>query len=112
MNSPRPTPRTDAYIGNQDGTYMTEGEIAMCNFARDLERENEAMRAAIQENAELLELGKSCWGAWACHWRTSNAYGAGQPKNHPTHDAIIARYTAAIAALKPFLPETPCQPGE
>lgn len=39
------TPRTDAYIGDQDGTYMTEGEIAMCDFARTLERELNEARA-------------------------------------------------------------------
>lgn len=38
------TPRTDAYIGDQDGTYMTEGEIAMCDFARTLEREKDEAR--------------------------------------------------------------------
>jgi hypothetical protein len=45
-----PTPRTDAFIGNQDGTYMTEGEIAMCNFARELERE------LIAANAQIVAL--------------------------------------------------------
>ncbi len=46
------TPRTDAYIGEQDGTYMTEGEIAMCNFARQLERELAGLHA---DNAELID---------------------------------------------------------
>lgn len=43
MNTP--TPETDAFIGDQDGTYMTEGEIAMCDFARRLERERDEARA-------------------------------------------------------------------
>ena len=37
MQTMTPTPRTDAFIGDQDGTYMTEWEIAMCDFARQLE---------------------------------------------------------------------------
>lgn len=39
------TPETDAYIGDCPEDEMTEGEIAMCNFARRLERErDEAQR--------------------------------------------------------------------
>lgn len=35
------TPRTDAYIGsdNENEDNMTEGEVAMCDFARGLEIE-------------------------------------------------------------------------
>jgi len=33
------TPRTDAYIGDGNDDNMTEGEIAMCEFARTLETE-------------------------------------------------------------------------
>jgi len=42
------TPETDAYIGNTSEDDMTEGEIAMCEFARKMERErNEARREAV-----------------------------------------------------------------
>jgi SMC interacting uncharacterized protein involved in chromosome segregation len=57
-----PTPETDAYIGEQDEDNMTEGEIAMCELARRLERElnaakaeNEAMREAIREAHAALD---------------------------------------------------------
>lgn len=57
------TPETDAYIGDQNEGLMIEGEFAMCEFARmierdrnelrhkfeTLERENAAMREAIKE---------------------------------------------------------------
>lgn len=33
------TPRTDKYIGDGNEDNMTEGEIAICLFARTLERE-------------------------------------------------------------------------
>jgi F0F1-type ATP synthase membrane subunit b/b' len=49
------TPRTDAYIGDQDGTYMTEGEIAVCDFARQLERELAACQAGQAELLARLE---------------------------------------------------------
>jgi len=57
----KPTPETDAFIGEQDGVYMTEGEIAACDFARKLERERDEARetavairdAAAQNIAEL-----------------------------------------------------------
>jgi hypothetical protein len=39
METTSHTPRTDTFIGDQDGTYMTEGEIAMREFARQLETE-------------------------------------------------------------------------
>jgi hypothetical protein len=62
------TPETDAYIGDQNEGLMTEGEFAMCEFARmierdrnelrhkfeTLERENAAMRKAIKE-AQLIQ---------------------------------------------------------
>ena len=47
------TPRSDDFIGPITGIYMTEGEIAMCDFARQLERELNAAKA------ELAELKKS-----------------------------------------------------
>jgi len=57
----KPTPETDAFIGEQDGVYMTDGEIAMCDFARKLERERDEDRdtavaiidASAQNIAEL-----------------------------------------------------------
>ena len=39
------TPRSDDFIGPITGIYMTEGEIAMCDFARELERELNAAKA-------------------------------------------------------------------
>lgn len=68
------TPETDAYIGDQNEGLMTEGEFAMCEFARmierdrnelrhkfeTLERENAAMRKAIKEAHEAL-FGLSNW---------------------------------------------------
>lgn len=44
------TPRSDDFIGPITGIYMTEGEIAMCDFARQLERE---LNAATQERADF-----------------------------------------------------------
>lgn len=44
------TPRTDAYIGNDNEDYMTEGEVAMCDFSRGLEIE---LSDASEEIAEL-----------------------------------------------------------
>lgn len=44
------TPRVDAYIDDQEGSTLTTGEEAMCNFARTLERELTALQA---ENREL-----------------------------------------------------------
>jgi len=41
------TPRSDDFIGPITGIYMTEGEIAMCDFARQLERELNAAKAAL-----------------------------------------------------------------
>ena len=35
----RQTPITDEYIGDGNDDNMTEGEIAMCEFARNLERQ-------------------------------------------------------------------------
>jgi hypothetical protein len=62
------TPETDAYIGDQNEGLMTEGEFAMCEFARmverdrnelrhkfeTLERKNAAMREAIREASQAL----------------------------------------------------------
>ena len=38
------TPETDAYIGEDNEDNMTEGEIAMCEFARRLERQRNDAR--------------------------------------------------------------------
>ena len=45
--SERPTPITDAYIGDFNDDDMTEGEIAMCEFARNLERQLAEAREEI-----------------------------------------------------------------
>lgn len=45
--SERPTPITDAYIGDFNDDDMTEGEIAMCEFARNLERQLSEAREEI-----------------------------------------------------------------
>lgn len=42
------TPRSDDFIGPIVGIYMTEGEIAMCDFARQLERELNAAMDALK----------------------------------------------------------------
>lgn len=47
MTPNTPTPETDAYIGEQNENNMTEGEIAMCEFSRRLERERDEARAAL-----------------------------------------------------------------
>lgn len=50
------TPRSDDFIGPITGIYMTEGEIAMCDFARQLERELNAAKAnAIDEAVRRME---------------------------------------------------------
>lgn len=38
------TPETDAYIGEDNEDYMTEGEIALCDFTRKLERERNELQ--------------------------------------------------------------------
>lgn len=38
------TPETDAYIGEDNEDDMTEGEIAMCEFAREMERSRNEWR--------------------------------------------------------------------
>ena len=48
------TPRTDAYIGDENAFIMTEGERAMCNFARQLERE---LNAATNQLARICREG-------------------------------------------------------
>ena len=49
------TPRTDAYIGDGNDDNMTEGEIAMCDFARTLETELAAVTKQRDELAALFE---------------------------------------------------------
>lgn len=48
------TPRTDDFIGPIVGIYMTEGEIAMCDFARQLERELNAAKAELAELKKVI----------------------------------------------------------
>jgi hypothetical protein len=48
------TPRTDDFIGPIIGIYMTEGEIAICDFARQLERELNAAKAELAELKKAL----------------------------------------------------------
>lgn len=112
MNTQRPTPRTDAHIRENVGNGTRYSDIA--KFAReleceveskhgcwmlelrrvsDLERENEAMRAAIQEAAAALDAIILSFDDEAT-WVTRDV-----PAN-------------ALTALKPFLQESPCQPGE
>jgi hypothetical protein len=49
MSDLAPTPQTDAYIGDQHEGMMTEGEFAMCEFARMLERERDELRQELDE---------------------------------------------------------------
>ena len=49
------TPRTDAYIGDGNDDDMTEGEIAMCEFARSLETELAAVTKQRDELAAFIE---------------------------------------------------------
>jgi hypothetical protein len=51
--SDAPTPRTDAYIGDQGAVVLTAGEEAMCEFARTLEREQECMRSAFDKQCSV-----------------------------------------------------------
>ena len=44
-----PTPETDQYIGEYDEDTMTEGEIAMCQYAASLERRLAACREVLGE---------------------------------------------------------------
>lgn len=55
------TPETDTFIGEgNDGAFMTEGEIAMCEFARKLERERDEAREAKLGLAKLST--EQTWG--------------------------------------------------
>jgi len=48
------TPRTDDFIGPIIGIYMTEGEIAICDFARQLERELTATKAELAAMKKVI----------------------------------------------------------
>lgn len=82
------TPLTDAFIGELDGTYMTEGEIAMCDFARSLEAKLASLdwrpvAAGLPTEGDEDDVGDVEWsdgvdiwqGLWskpktnATHWR-------------------------------------------
>lgn len=53
----RPTPETDAFIGDQDEECMTEGEIALCKFTRELEQK--AAEQIEELNQRLIDRDKS-----------------------------------------------------
>ena len=115
------TPRTD----NEDARLTAlwdswpRRQEGWLNHARTLERELNATKAALSgrtvscsrcndlaaERAtirEALETGLLAWEMWANHWRTSPAYGDGQPVNHPTQQAEIDKIKAAIATIDTF----------
>jgi len=99
MNTQRPTPRTDSIIEYLRVQFpATEGHIPLREKIGDLERENEAMRAAIHEAATALE------------WLSTAAAGGMQPANGKIN--AIRNAKTVLATLKPFLPETSCRPGE
>lgn len=66
MNDKTPTPITDAYIGSGQEDCMTEGEIAMCEFARKLERQLAAVTEQRDRLAEFASLTAKSWayGKW------------------------------------------------
>jgi hypothetical protein len=43
----------------------------------------------------VLDKGEMQWEMWAEIWRTSLAYGNGQPEIHPTHAKVIAEFGEA-----------------
>lgn len=92
--SKRLTPKTDAaqHEGLLRGNPIPT-QVVLAEFARELERENEAMRAAIHEAATALE------------WLSTAAAGGMQPANGKIN--AIRNAKTVLAALKPFLPETP-----
>lgn len=48
------TPLTNAFIGNQHTVTLTEGEIEMCQFARQLEREIAELADALEDMMAAL----------------------------------------------------------
>lgn len=64
------TPRSDDFIGPITGIYMTEGEIAMCDFARQLERELNAAKQELQDAVKRLSevtdeaIESAYWSSW------------------------------------------------
>ena len=91
----RPTPETDAYIGDDDGLFMTEGEIAMCVFARKLERERDEAREAAAIVPELV----AALEAMADYYvQLVNTGDAGQWD--PEGDDVVIKSRDAIAKAK------------
>lgn len=59
-----PTPETDAYIGEDNDDNMTEGEIALCEFARRLERRLAAALAVIEAIEDRYIDGCDTYADW------------------------------------------------
>ena len=99
MNTQRPTPRTDAHQDDMNRVEFDEELALTYQFARDLERENEAMRAAIEEAEKALRIARKWVISYQCRtlvWQDEQIFA-----DHLAN--------AALAALKPFLPETPTE---
>lgn len=84
------SPLTDAFIGDQDGIYMTEGEIAMCDFARNLEATLSAklarldwrpVAAGLPTEADADEFGDVEWSDGKSIWQGNYA----KSKHAATH---------------------------
>jgi len=74
------TPRSDDFIGPITGIYMTEGEIAICDFARELERE-------LNSAVDALKL-------------CSAVIGAPNDEEWKSVDECDAAFNAATAVIK------------
>ena len=108
MNTQRPTPRTDAETQRLKvvlDAACTEGpwEAPICSvgveFARDLERENEAMRTAIQEAHDALSRVTN-------EAKAREGLQCGSPSMVTMYlkAEAVDESRSALAALKPFLP--------
>lgn len=80
------TPLTDAFIGDQDDIYITEGEMAMCEFARSLEAKLalldwRTVAAGLPSEEDADEFGDVEWSdghdIWQAGWARS--------PHQPTH---------------------------
>lgn len=111
----RPTPETDAYIGEQNEGLMTEGEFAMCQFARMLERDrDEALDLLASEkstrNAIILkgeEMEKQIEAMREAireaHSALSDLVNLGSLELPQKRDDALLKGSAAIDILKPFI---------
>jgi len=125
MNTQKPTPRTDLYCGTHE-THRINGKT-IYQHAEELERElahaneevtfyshacdrnvellavakseNEAMRAAIQGATTAFQFITSNW--------TERDLKPGETIRQVFHAEKITEAKFALAALKPFLSETP-----